>query len=120
MVYGGCLSARTDLSSVGGLGYSQILFLQVLSGQLCYVWHTIIHSSFTRKWLISIVFPGVDDVMARPFFPVSIFISDDLPTFERPMNAYSWRCSLGQSAAFVLLIMNLAVFTIMIFKSWLT
>jgi hypothetical protein len=41
------------------------------------------------KWLIKSVLPGLDEVLAKFFLPVSILISDDLPTFERPINPYS-------------------------------
>lgn len=50
------------------------------------------------KWLISIVLPGVEDVIARPLCLVSIFINDDFPTLERPINAYSCIDVLGQPA----------------------
>jgi len=46
---------------------------------------------------MSLVFPGVEDVFARFFFPVSMLISDDFPTLERPMNACSGRVGFGQS-----------------------
>jgi len=36
-----------------------------------------------------IVLPGFEEIFASFFFPVSIFINDDLPTFERPIKAYS-------------------------------
>lgn len=57
---------------------------------------------------MSIVFPGVDDVMAKPFRPVSILMSDDLPTFDRPMNAYSGVSSSGHFLTSELLITNFA------------
>jgi hypothetical protein len=42
------------------------------------------------------VFPGVEEILAKPSTPVIMFISDDLPTFERPMKAYSGRSAFGQ------------------------
>ena len=45
---------------------------------------------------------------AKPERLVSIFISDDLPTLERPMNAYSGRLGVGQRATCVLLTKKLA------------
>lgn len=62
-----------------------------------------------RKWLISMVFPGVAEVMARPFRPVSMLMRLDLPTFERPMKAYSGRLPAGHLRTSVLLIMNSAL-----------
>ncbi len=41
------------------------------------------------KKLISFVKPGVAETLARSFREVSMLIMDDLPTFERPMNANS-------------------------------
>jgi hypothetical protein len=37
------------------------------------------------------VLPGVEDVIANLFLPVSILIRLDLPTFDLPMKAYSGR-----------------------------
>ena len=50
-----------------------------------------------------IVFPGVDDVFASCFLLVSILINDDLPTLERPMNAYSGLFAAGSLSILVLL-----------------
>jgi hypothetical protein len=44
---------------------------------------------------MSSVFPGVDEVFANRLLLVSILIRLDLPTFERPMKAYSGFVSLG-------------------------
>jgi hypothetical protein len=41
------------------------------------------------------VFPGVDEVIANPLRLVSMLMSDDFPTFDRPMNAYSGFPSCG-------------------------
>jgi hypothetical protein len=60
--------------------------------------------------LISCVLPGVFEVFARLFWPVSILISDDLPTLDRPMNAYSGMSGLGQRSIFGLLTTNVADF----------
>lgn len=54
------------------------------------------------------VLPGVDDVLARLFRFVSIFIKDDLPTFDRPMKANSGLSGAGHLATSVLLIRNSA------------
>ena len=53
-----------------------------------------------------VVLPGVDEVMASPLWRVSMLINDDLPTLERPMNAYSWRHSAGHLLTSELLISN--------------
>lgn len=47
------------------------------------------------KWLMSRVLPGVDEVLARPLWLHNIFMRLDLPTLERPMNAYSALTSFG-------------------------
>ena len=62
------------------------------------------------KWLMSRVLPGVDEVMANPLRPVSMLMSDDLPTFDRPMNAYSGRSPAGHFVTSVLLMTNRASF----------
>jgi len=59
--------------------------------------------------LISNVFPGFCEVMASPFFPVSILIREDLPTLLRPIKAYSGRSPVGHFFTFVLLITNSAL-----------
>ena len=56
------------------------------------------------------VLPGVADVMAKPLRPVSMLMRLDLPTFERPMNAYSGMLCCGHLLMSVLLIMNSALF----------
>ncbi len=58
--------------------------------------------------MIICVFPGVPDVLAKPAWRVSILMSEDLPTLERPMKAYSGLSGLGQSDTSGLLIMYLA------------
>ena len=60
------------------------------------------------------VLPGVDDVIASLLCPVIILISDDFPTFERPINAYSGSLVLGHISALGLEITNLAVLICMI------
>ena len=54
------------------------------------------------KWLIVCVLPGFFDVFATSFFvrPVSMLISEDLPTLERPMTAISGYLGGGQSPTF--------------------
>ena len=49
------------------------------------------------KWLISSVLPGVAYVLAKPLWLQSMFMRLDLPTFERPIKAYSILLSVGQS-----------------------
>jgi hypothetical protein len=56
-----------------------------------------------RKWLISLVFPGVAEVFARFFRFVSMLISDDLPTLLLPMKAYSGIVGAGHFSMLVLL-----------------
>jgi phosphoribosylformylglycinamidine synthase PurS subunit len=43
-------------------------------------------------------FSGVGEVRARPSLPASMFSSDDLPTFERPMKANSGSDSSGHES----------------------
>ena len=54
------------------------------------------------------VLPGCADVFARFFCAVSRLISEDLPTFERPIKANSGKPVVGQRAGSVLLVMNSA------------
>jgi hypothetical protein len=44
---------------------------------------------------MSSVLPGVADVLASPLWRQSMLIRLDLPTFERPMKAYSAFTSFG-------------------------
>ena len=53
------------------------------------------HSLFIMKWLMSRVLPGVAEVLASPLWLQSMLMRLDLPTFERPMKAYSALLSLG-------------------------
>ena len=66
------------------------------------------------KWLINCVFPGVCDVFAKPLWKVMELIKDDLPTFDRPMNANSGMRAGGHFVKSVLLVMKLAVMGIAI------
>lgn len=50
------------------------------------------------------VLPGVAEVMASERLPVSIFISEDLPTLERPIKAYSCMAVLGHLSTSGLLV----------------
>ena len=61
------------------------------------------------KWLMSIVLPGVADVIASLGLWVSMLIRLDLPTLERPMNAYSGNPVCGQWSMRVLLMTNSAL-----------
>ena len=58
---------------------------------------------------MSWVLPGVCEVFARPLWNVNEFISDDLPTLERPIKANSGKRAGGQVLKSVLLVMNRAV-----------
>jgi hypothetical protein len=58
---------------------------------------------------MSIVFPGVDEAMANPLCAVSILMRLDLPTFDRPMKAYSGNTPAGHFFTLVLLIINSAL-----------
>lgn len=44
---------------------------------------------------MSRVLPGVPETFASPCRPVSMLMSDDLPTLLRPMKAMSFRSSFG-------------------------
>ncbi len=57
---------------------------------------------------MSWVFPGRADVFARLLWLVSILMSEDLPTFDLPINAYSGIGSFGHLLTSELLIMNSA------------
>src|SRR3712207_2630122 len=71
-----------------------------------------------RKWLMSIVFPGVAEVMASPFRPVSILIKLDFPTLERPIKAYSGKDPAGHFCTSVLLMVNSALVISMIVSAF--
>ena len=62
-----------------------------------------------RKWFTSLVFPGVEEVIASFFLPVSMLISEDFPTFDLPMNANSGNLAAGLSDTLVLLPANVAL-----------
>ena len=57
---------------------------------------------------MSFVLPGVDEVLASLSLPHNMLISDDLPTFERPMNANSGSLREGFWLALVQLPANFA------------
>ena len=65
---------------------------------------------------MSIVFPGVAEVMASPLRPVSILMRLDFPTLERPIKAYSGNIPEGHFFTSVLLMTNSAL-VISIFMS---
>ncbi len=56
-----------------------------------------------RKWFTSRVFPGFAEVIASFRLAVSIFMSEDLPTLDLPMNANSGNRCFGLSDTLVLL-----------------
>jgi hypothetical protein len=58
------------------------------------------------------VLPGVDDVLAKPLRLVSILMSEDLPTFDLPINTNSGLGSAGHLFTSVTDIKNVASFTI--------
>ena len=60
------------------------------------------------KWFIVIVFPGVEDVLASCLLFVNMLIKDDLPTFDRPIKAYSGLSQFGNLLTLVLLCRNVA------------
>lgn len=64
---------------------------------------------------MSRVFPGLELVMAKPFRAEIMLIKEDLPTFERPMNAYSGFSEQGQDAKPGQLFTNSAVFMSIVF-----
>lgn len=66
------------------------------------------------KWFISMVLPGVDDVFAKSLRPKSMLISEDLPTLERPINAYSCLSSVGHLLSDGALIRKRALFIIIV------
>jgi len=55
-----------------------------------------------------IVFPGVADTLAKLLLLASMFISDDLPTLERPIKANSGFVGAGASVMLPELLTNLA------------
>ena len=57
---------------------------------------------------MSIVFPGVEEVIARFLRPVNILMRLDFPTLERPMKAYSGNVPVGHFCTSVLLMTNSA------------
>jgi hypothetical protein len=56
-----------------------------------------------RKWFTSLVFPGLLEVRASFLLRHSMFMSDDFPTFDLPMNANSGNFCFGFSEILVLL-----------------
>ena len=56
-----------------------------------------------RKWLTSLVFPGLLEVIASFLLRQSMLIRDDLPTFDLPMKANSGNFCFGFSEILVLL-----------------
>ena len=57
---------------------------------------------------MSCVFPGFCEVIASPLRAVSILMSDDFPTLDRPMKAYSGRPVVGHFSTRLLLMTNSA------------
>ena len=67
---------------------------------------------------MSMVFPGVAEVMASPFLPVSILMRLDFPTLERPMKAYSGNVPAGHFRTSVLLMTNSAFVISILLPFW--
>ena len=61
---------------------------------------------------MSWVFPGFCEVIARPFFPVSMLMREDFPTLDRPMKAYSGRRLSGHLRTWLLLMTKVALLII--------
>jgi hypothetical protein len=64
--------------------------------------------------LMACVFPGVADVLANPFLLVIMLMREDLPTFDRPMNANSGRVGFGHFDNSTEDLMNSACLTSMV------
>jgi hypothetical protein len=58
---------------------------------------------------MSCVFPGFPEVFAILFRSQIILMSDDFPTLERPMKAYSGNAGAGHFVTSVLLTTNCAI-----------
>ena len=56
------------------------------------------------------------DVFASLLFPTSVFIRDDFPTFDLPMNANSGQLILGHSDALELLFIKLYLVIFFIYR----
>ena len=61
-----------------------------------------------RKKLMSCVCPGFEDTFARSFLPVIMLISEDFPTFDRPMKANSGKSEEGQDSKSGALVLKIA------------
>jgi hypothetical protein len=58
--------------------------------------------------LINCVFPGVPETLASALVPAIMLISEDFPTLDRPINAYSGKFGFGHVSKLVLLFVNFA------------
>ena len=58
------------------------------------------------KKLIVVVLPGLEETFTRSLRPNNLFMSEDLPTLERPTKAISGRSLLGSCSAVPALIVN--------------
>ena len=56
-----------------------------------------------RKWLTTLVFPGVEDVIASFRLPHRVLMREDLPTLDLPMKANSGNFLFGFCETRVLL-----------------
>jgi hypothetical protein len=59
--------------------------------------------SLIKKWLIVFVFPGFPEILASFEYPVRKLISEDFPTFDRPINPNSGFSEAGHWLSEVLL-----------------
>src|SRR3954462_4749083 len=62
---------------------------------------------------MSRVLPGRSETRARSFFSASRLMREDLPTFDRPMNANSGRTGIGHDARSGALVVKTAVLIFM-------
>lgn len=61
-----------------------------------------------------LVFPGCTEIFASFDHPVSMFISEDFPTFDLPMNPNSGLSEVGHSFNEGLLVINFAEWMIIL------
>ena len=70
--------------------------------------------------LISLVLPGVFDVLASFLLFDKQFINDDFPTFERPNKGNSLKPNFGHCESFSALCINFACIKLLILTSYLS
>jgi hypothetical protein len=62
-----------------------------------------------EKKLISLVRPGVFEILARPSLFVRRLIKEDLPTLDRPMKANSGKSGARHLSKLIALVLNFEV-----------